>query len=174
MRLLCALTLAALVPACTTDSDEDVRVERQASTLDNASTAGWTEGGAVLVALPGTFSFPQPLSIRISVIDSKMLDEEMVPTQLRISGATVALYGADSQLTVKAQPTCAANFCTAEFEVAAQGASMLQVEADGPDGKLNECFYYGIFEADDPNTAGTTHRTELEKQQRECRATYWN
>ena len=179
MRLLCALlllaALAALVPACTTDSDPDVRVERQTSTLDEADTAAWAKGGAVLVGLPGTFTFPQPLSLRISIVDNLVLDEEMVPTQLRITGATLGPYGSEpTQLTVTTQPTCAANFCSAELQVAAQGSSFLTIEADGPDGKQTECFYYGIYEDADPTTAGETHRTELEAKQSDCRATYWN
>ena len=175
MRLLCALAVAALVPACTTDSDPDARVERQTSTLDNANAAGWSEGGAVLVGVPGTFSFPQPLSLRISIVDNLIPDEGGAPTQLRITAATLGQYGSESsQLTVTTPPTCAANFCTAELEVAAQGSSFLTIEADGPDGKQTECFYYAIFEADDPVAEGTARRTELEAKQRDCRATYWN
>ena len=34
------------------------------------------EGGGVLVAVPGTFSFPQPLSLRISIVDSKVLEKK--------------------------------------------------------------------------------------------------
>ncbi|HUS31196.1 MAG TPA: hypothetical protein VMZ53_21950 [Kofleriaceae bacterium] len=173
MRLLCAALLLTAA-ACTDDSDPDVRVERQVATLDDASAAAWSQGGAVLVGVPGTFAFPQPLSLRISIVDNKQLDEEMSPTQLKITSATLATYGDASELTVKTQPSCAANFCSAELEVSAQGASMLTIEADGPDGKQTECFYYAIYEADDPATAGATYRTELETKQRECRATYWN
>lgn len=175
MRLLRALVAVALVPACTTDSDPDVRVERQTSTLDEANASAWAKGGAVLVAVPGTFTFPQPLSLRISIVDNLVLDEEMVPTQLRITGATLGPYASEpTQLTITSQPTCAANFCSAELEVAAQGSSFLTIEADGPDGKQTECFYYGIYEDADPEAAGATHRTELEAKQRDCRATYWN
>ena len=175
MRLLCALAIAALVPACTTDSDPDARVERQTSTLDDANAAGWQEGGAVLVGVPGTFAFPQPLSLRISIVDNLVLDEEMSPTQLRITSATLGQYGSEpTQLTITTQPTCAANYCSAELSVAAQGSSFLTIEAEGPDGKQTECFYYAIYEDADPTTAGASHRTELEAKQRDCRATYWN
>jgi hypothetical protein len=176
MRLLCAVVaVAALLPACTTDSDPDARVERQTSKLDDINAAGWQEGGAVLVGLPGTFQFPQPLSLRISIVDNLVLDEEMTPTQLRITSATLGEYGAEpTQLSVVTQPTCAANFCSAELSVAASGSSFLTIEADGPDGKQTECFYYAIYEDADPATAGATHRTELEAKQRDCRATYWN
>jgi hypothetical protein len=176
MRLLLrALALAALLPACTTDFDPDARVERQTSTLDDASAANWQEGGAVLVGLPGTFQFPQPLALRISIVDNHVPDEETPPTQLRITSATLGQYGTEpTQLTVTTQPTCAANFCTAELSVAASGSSFLTIEADGPDGKQTECFYYAIYEDADPTTAGETHRSELEAKQRDCRATYWN
>jgi hypothetical protein len=167
--------MAALLPACMTDSDPDLRIERQSTTLDDANAASWAEGGAVLVAVPGTFTFPQPLSVRISIVDNKVLDEEMAPTQLRINAVTLGAYAEEpTQLTVKSAPSCAANFCSAELEVAAQGSSLLTIEADGPDGKLTDCFYYGIYEVDDPSTGGTTYREELESKQRECRATFWN
>jgi hypothetical protein len=176
MRLLCALVaIAALIPACTTDSDPDARVERQTSKLDDANAADWKEGGAVLVGVPGTFQFPQPLSLRISIVDNNVPDDETPPTQLRITSATLGQYGSEpTQLSVVSQPTCAANFCSAELSVTASGSSFLTIEADGPDGKQTECFYYAIYEDADPTTAGDAHRTELEAKQRDCRATYWN
>src|SRR6478752_2271017 len=115
MRIAVALVL--LLGACTTDSDPDVRVERQSTTIAAASSASWAEGGAVLVGVPGTFSFPQPLALRISVVDKKKLDASGAPTQLKITSATIATYGASTELSVVSPPTCAANFCTAELSV---------------------------------------------------------
>src|SRR3954462_6113637 len=80
----CAL-LAMLLGACASDSDPDVHIERQSATVASANAASWAEGGAVLVGVPGTFSFPQPLSLRISVVDSNKLDENGIPAQLRPS-----------------------------------------------------------------------------------------
>lgn len=173
MRLL--LAAALLLPACTDTSDPDLRTERQTATLTNAKSTSWVEGGAVLVGVPGTFSFPQPLSLRISIVDSKVLDADGMPTQLKITSATLAPYNMDAgELTVKTEPTCAQNFCTAELVVSAQGSSMLTIQADGPNGKQNDCFYYGVYEDADPTTAGAMYQTELEKKQKDCRATFWN
>ena len=160
--------------ACTTESDPDLRIERQATTLADANAAAWTEGGAVLVAVPGTFSFPQPLSLRLSIVDSKMLDAEMAPTQLKIQHASLTAYETATTLEVVSQPTCSQNFCTAELSVTGTGASMFTISADGPDGEQNDCFYFGVFEETDPVTSGTAHQTELETKQSECRATFWN
>ena len=173
MRLL--LAAALLLPACTDTSNPDLRTERQTATLANANTNAWVEGGAVLVGQPGTFAFPQPLSLRISIVDSLMKDADGVPKQLKITSATLAPYNMDGgDLTVKTNPTCAANFCTAELVVSAQGSGVLTIQADGPDGKQNDCFYFGVYEDADPTTAGAMYRTELEKKQKDCRATFWN
>jgi hypothetical protein len=168
----CAL-LAVLLGACASDSDPDVHIERQSATVANANAASWAEGGAVLVGVPGTFSFPQPLSLRISVVDSKKLDENGVPAQLKIMSATIATYGSGGELQVVSAPSCAANYCTAELTVSAMGASMLTVSAVGPDGTQNDCFYYGVFEDADPSAVGATQQTALETQQADCRASYW-
>ena len=173
MRLLWALAL--LVSACADTSDPDVRIERQSTTLADASTSAWTEGGAVLVAAPGTFQFPQPLSLRISIIDNKMLDADGAPTQLKITSATLAPYGTDaSELTIKSQPTCQQNFCSGELQVEGQGESLLTIEAEGDGGKQQDCFYFAVYEDADPTTAGAMYQTELEKKQKDCRASFWN
>lgn len=166
----CALLLAA----CTTDSDPDARIERQSTTLKNASTDAWAEGGAVMVAVPGTFSFPQPLSLRISIVDNKVLDADMAPTQLTIKSAKLAPYEAAVTLETVSEPTCSQNFCTTELEVTGLGESMLTITAEGPDGTQHDCFYFGVYEEADPVTAGTTYRRALEDKQAECRATFWN
>jgi hypothetical protein len=171
MRTRIAATVL-LLGACTTDTDPDVRIERQSATLADANAAAWAEGGAVLVADPGTFAFPQPLSIRISIVDSKVLDAEGAPTQLTIKTATLAAYETATNLEVVKAPACSQNFCTAELEVTGAGASMLSITADGPEGTQNDCFYFGVYEDSNP-TVGTTHQAELEDKQSECRAMYW-
>ncbi len=162
--------------ACTTESDPDLRIERQSTTLADANAAAWTEGGAVLVAVPGTFSFPQPLSLRLSIVDNKVPDPNAddAPTQLTIKTASLTPYESAATLEVISAPTCSQNFCTAELSVTGTGASMFTISADGPDGKQNDCFYFGVFEETDPVTSGTAHQAELETKQSECRATFWN
>lgn len=162
--------LAACLAGCTTDFDPDVRVERQAATAATASAADWTEGGAVLVGEPGTFVFPQPLALRMSIVDSKSVDSDGEKQQLRIESASVELVGA-GQLEIVSTPTCQQDYCIAELRVLATGASMLGVAGTGPDGTQHECIYYGIYEDADP-AVGATHRAELEAQQAECRATF--
>lgn len=166
----CVLLLAA----CTTESDPDARIERQSTTLEDANAQAWAEGGAVLVAVPGTFSFPQPLSLRISIVDHKVLDAEMAPTQLTIKSATLTPYESAATLETVSAPTCSQLFCTAELKVTGLGESMLTVSAEGPEGTQNECFYFGVYEDSDPVTAGASYRTTLEDKQAECRATFWN
>lgn len=163
-----------LLGACTTDTDPDARIERQSTTLADANASAWKEGGGVLVAVPGTFTFPQPLSLRISIVDNKVPDADGAPTQLTIKTATLAPYESAATLEVVSAPTCSQNFCSAEFKVTGLGESMLTVSADGPDGKQNDCFYFAMYEETDPVTAGTTHRTELEAKQSDCRAMFWN
>jgi hypothetical protein len=160
--------------ACTTESDPDLRIERQSTTLADANAAAWAEGGAVLVAQPGTFSFPQPLSLRLSIVDSKVLDADMAPTALKIETAKLDAYESAANLEVVSPPTCSQTFCIAELSVTGTGASMFTVSAEGPDGTQNDCFYFGVFEETDPVTAGGAHQTELETKQSECRATFWN
>lgn len=163
-----------LLGACATDSDPDLRIERQDTTIADADVNAWKEGGAVLVALPGTFDFPQPLSLRLSIVDSKLLDEEGTPTQLTIKTATLSPYESAATLEVVTAPSCSQKFCTAELKVTGLGESMMTISADGPDGTQNDCFYFGVYEESDPVTSGTAHRTELEAKQSDCRAMFWN
>lgn len=164
------LVLAIALAGCATDFDPDVRVERQARAAATASADGWTEGGAVLVGEPGTFVFPQPLSLRMSIVDSKDQGADGVRKQLVITSAAVELVGS-GQVEMVATPTCEQNYCIAELRVLAAGASMLKVAGTGPDGTQRDCIYYGVYEDADP-AVGTAHRAELETQQSECRATF--
>lgn len=161
------LVLAVVLAGCTTDFDPDVRIERQAATAATASAAGWTEGGAVLVGAPGTFAYPQPLSLRMSIVDSKDVDADGIKKQLTIDAATVEVSGL-GQVEVVSAASCHQNYCITELRVLAAGASMLKVAGVGPDGTQHDCFYYGIYEDTDA-AAGAAHRDELEMQQAECR-----
>jgi len=169
----CAACFVVLLAACATRSDPDVRVERQAAAFDDIKAANWVEGGAVLVALPGTFTFPQPVSLRISVIDSKELTADGVPTQLAVMTASVGVYD-QGPIEIARQPACQQNYCTAELRVNAQGAGILTIITNGVAGTQKDCFYYGIYEDADPAAAGTMYQTQLEKQQSACRASFWN
>ena len=162
------LALAVCLVGCT-HSDPDVLVERQASTLDAASDAAWQLGGAVRVALPGTFEFPQPLALRISIVDSDMIDMVGAPKQLSIDSATLTSYGA-ANYEVAAPPSCAASFCMAELFIAEPGALMFIVSGRGDGATQQDCFYYGVIEdAADPQAAGAAMQAELEQDQADCR-----
>lgn len=169
----CAACFVVLLAACATETDPDVRVERQAAAIADIKASNWAEGGAVLVAVPGTFTFPQPLSVRISVVDSKDLTADGVPTQLGVMTASVGIFD-QGPLEIARQPACQQNYCTAELRVTAQGSGMLTIITDGAAGTQKDCFYYGIYEAADPAAAGMMYQTQLEKQQYDCRATFWN
>jgi hypothetical protein len=164
MRALALLVLAA---ACNT-TDPDVRVERQASPLADATDAGWQSGGAVLVGTAGSFAFPQHVALRISLVDSNTVDAEGVATPLPIDTVTVELHGAASG-DISVEPTCDALACTAELLVLEAGTTMLEVIAAGGGDSEGDCFYYAVQEDADPTAASASLRTELETQQATCR-----
>lgn len=166
-----ALTSAVASAGCS-DTQTLIRIERQPTTLAAATDDGWVAGGAVLVGGPGTFSFPQPLALRISLIDPEAAPpaegEEPPPPRL-VSIATLTLFGtAAAEITdgIVCQPT----YCEAELSVLQSGTTMLQITAKNPDADRRDCFYYAVYEDADPAGAGTALREQVEAQQRDCEA----
>lgn len=166
MRFLVALAL--LVVGCS-DGDPDVRVQRQPASLAQASDTAWADGGAILAGEPGSFTFPQPLAVRISIVDSEARDAEGTPTQLTITSAELGPFGTVVS-EVATAPSCSGSFCTAELRIADAGSSVLTVTAVGPEGTQTDCFYYAVIEDPSPGAAGAALMTELETQQEDCRA----
>lgn len=163
------LGLVVALAACTQDEDLDIRVERQSATLATATESGWTTGSTVLVATPGTFTFPQPLSLRISMIDSKVdVEEGATPTLLTISRTTMAQYEA-GPFEIVSEPVCQPTYCEAELSITDFGRSMLELTVVGTDGTEPDCFYFGVYEDADPTTASIALRDEAEEQQGECK-----
>jgi hypothetical protein len=164
MRVLAILVVAS---ACNA-ADPDVRVERQAAPLADATDANWQTGGAAMVGTAGSFAFPQHVALRISLVDGNSVDAEGVATALPIDTVTLELHGAASG-DVSIEPTCDALACTAELLVLEAGTTMLEVVATGPDDSEGDCFYYAVQEDADPAAASASLRTELETQQATCR-----
>jgi hypothetical protein len=167
MRIAVALSLWV---GCS-DGDPDVRVQRQAATVTQATDSAWADGGAVLAGQPGSFDFPQPLALRISIVDSEAIDAEGVPTPLMIESAVLERFG-DGVFELVSEPTCTEEACVAELRILGRGSSMLAIRATGPEGTQNDCFYYAIVEDASPDTAGEAMLTELEAQQQDCRASF--
>ncbi len=159
--------IVGLVGACNA-VDPDVRVERQASTLAQATEDGWHTGGAVFVGAAGSFSFPQPVALRISLVDGNTIDEEGGATPLPIETVSLELHGASAG-DVSVEPTCDAVACTAELLVLEAGTTMLEVVATASDDSEGDCFYVAMHEDADPAAASESLRTELETQQTTCR-----
>jgi hypothetical protein len=160
MRTL--LLLAVLAAGACSDDNTVLLVERQPSALSAATADGWTPGSAVVVAAPGSLTFPQPIAIRISIVD-RTQDE---PMPQPIGTGMLGSYGVSPVITVPF--SCQPTFCDAELQLSEQGSIIVQLSATGPDGTETDCFYYGVYEDADPASATATHREELETEQRRC------
>src|SRR5262245_46794293 len=105
-----------LLAGCTNENP-DLVIERQPITIAQVTDTAWTRGSVILAGDPGPFPCPQPLSLRMSIVDDA--DIEM-PTSLTISQAKVETYGS-GQATVSVTPVCQPTSCTAEINVTAAG-----------------------------------------------------
>jgi hypothetical protein len=161
MKRWVALGMFVGLVGCTSENPSLI-VERQAVPLDQATDAGWTRGSVILAGDAGAFTFPQPLSLRFTIVDDAAA--AMPATQL-ISRGKVAIYGS-GQLAVTAEPVCQPMSCTAELTIMEAGSSMVAIDADGPSGGERNCFYYAVVDA---TTDTDALRAELETQQRDCR-----
>ncbi len=161
MKRWVALGMFIGLVGCTSENPTLV-VERQAAPLAQATDTGWMHGSAIVAGEPGTFTFPQPIALRFTVVDDAAAE---MPVAQLISKGKVGVFGA-GQLQVTVEPTCQPTFCTAEVSVTAAGTSMLAIDANGPDGDERSCFYFAVVDA---STDTDALRTELEKQQHDCR-----
>lgn len=150
-----------LLAACASENP-DLVIERQPTPLAQATDAGWTRGSVILAGDPGAFTFPQPLSLRFTIVDDATLE---MPTAELIAQPKLELSGA-GQATVTVVPTCQPTHCTAEVSITGAGETMLAIEADGPAGIERACFYYAVV---DTSTDTDALRADLETRQRDCR-----
>ena len=150
-----------LIAGCATE-DSSLVIERQPTTIAQATDSGWKRGSVILAGETGVFTFPQPVSLRLTMVDDATLE---MPTQLAIMAPKVEPFGA-GQLAVTVEPACDAMTCTAELSVAATGSSMIAIEAKGPYGTERACFYYAVV---DSSTDTDALRVDLEAQQQDCR-----
>jgi hypothetical protein len=157
-----------LLAACTT-SNPTVHVERQSSPLASVTSDGWVAGSAVVVGGPGTFVFPQALSLRILLVDrDEDPGEDVARTPLSIQSAAVTAYG-DSSFDVVTPPACEATECTAELRITGFGTSLFQIAATGEGGSHAACGYFGVHEDADPTTASAALRDQAEAAQAACK-----
>lgn len=161
MKRWVALGMLVGLVGCASENPSLI-VERQAVALDRATDAGWSRGSVILAGDPGAFTFPQPLSLRFTIVDDAAA--EMPVTHL-ISKGRVAIYGS-GRFEVTAEPVCQPMSCTAELTITEAGSSMVSIDADGPSGGERNCFYYAVVDA---STDTDALRAELETQQRDCR-----
>jgi len=160
-RLLTLLVVASPLAACGTENP-DLVVERQPSPIEQASDTGWKRGSVILAGEPGTFTFPQAVSLRFTVVDNAAAE---MPKALLVSQGKVEPFGT-VQLEVSVAATCQPMECTGELSVTAAGTSMVAIEATGPNGVERACFYYAVVDADTDTDA---LRADLEAQQQDCR-----
>lgn len=160
--------LALVVAGACTAADPDVRIERQASTLADATDEGWLVGGAVVVGEPGSVTFPQHVALRITLVDSNTLDAEGNATRIPIDSVSLESTGlAAGDLSV--EPACDAMACTAELLVLEAGSTMLEVVATRAGSDEGDCWYYAAQEDADPAATAAALRSDLEAQQTTCR-----
>ncbi len=157
--------LALLVASACSGNDARIRIERQPSTLAAATDDGWVAGGALLVAAPGSFSFPQPVAVRITLVD---LDAEMPEPEL-ISTAKLTVFG-EGVAEITENLTCQPTYCEAELSITAEGDAMLQAVATGKDSEGSDCFYYAVHEDPDPSAASPALYDAIEAKQHDCQA----
>lgn len=150
-----------LIAGCASENP-DMVVERQPAPLADVTDTAWTPGSVIVVAEAGALTFPQVLSLRMTIVDDAAAE---VPIRQSIAMAKVAPYGT-GQLEVTTEPSCHEMACTAEVSVGAMGESMLAITAQGPAGEERRCFYYAVVEA---GTDTDALRADLETQQRDCR-----
>jgi len=150
-----------LLVGCTSEVRSLV-IERQPSALAQATDSGWTHGSAILTGEPGIFTFPQPVSLRVSAVDDFRAE---MPKQVAISQATVAPYGS-GELAVTVEPTCDAMTCTAELSLTASGSGMVAIHANAAGEPVRACFYYAVV---DTSTDTMALQARLEASQEDCR-----
>jgi hypothetical protein len=168
-RSFVALALALAATACSSDS-QSIRIERQPASLGATKSDAWVEGSAVVVGQTGSFSFPQPVSIRITLIDRDAVEaetEDMPAEPKLITRSQVTVFG-DGTGEVTENVTCQPTYCTAEVTLSGLGLTLLQLSAQNTDGEESDCFYYGVYEEADPAAAGDAHREAAEADQAEC------
>ncbi len=161
---------AALVAAGCSSDAQSIRIERQPSTLAAAKPDAWVPGSAIIIGQPGSLSFPQPVSIRIKLVDREAAEaetEDMPVEPELVTRATAAIFG-DAVGEITDNVSCQPTYCDAEVTLSGFGLTVLQVSAQNTEGEEGDCFYYGVYEESDPAAAGDAHREAAEAAQAEC------
>jgi len=159
---ICCCLFVACCTACSVEPVGHLLIEYQPRHAVVVEGGDWLRGNAIVVAEP---TFPQPLSVRVRVVDEADADYGVARGGLTIYSATqlqVVTSGCHY-----ARPDEAARYCAYDFDVVGPGASMLLVTANAPhDGTLRDCFYYAIVP---PTTDVDGLRATLDSQLAACR-----
>lgn len=161
------VALALAIGACSSDS-QSIRIERQPSTLAAAQADGWVTGSAIIIGEPGAFSFPQPVSIRITLVDRDAEETAEMPSEPKLVSMAKATVFGDGVGEISENVTCQPDHCEAELTLNGIGLTMLQLTAQNTEGEEADCFYYGVYEEADPVAAGDVHREAAEADEAAC------
>lgn len=161
------VALALATSACSSDS-QSIRIERQPSTLAAATADGWVAGSAVIIGELGAFSFPQPVSIRVTLVDRDAEETAEMPAEPKLVSMAKATVFGDGVGEITENITCQPDHCEVELMLSGVGLTMLQLTAQNTDGEEADCFYYGVYEEPDPVAAGDVHRDAAEADEQAC------
>ena len=140
-------------------------IEYQARDRADVRDADWSSGSAIVVAEAP--SFPQPLSVRVRVVDDANADYGVAQVSLSMYGTTQLQAGDTTSGCYYRLPDVAASYCTYDFDVVGLGSSMILVTANAPhDAPVRDCFFYAIV---DSTTDVDVLRASLDARVDTCR-----
>lgn len=127
--------------------------------------ADWPSGSAIVVT--DAPSFPQPLAVRVRVVDDTKADYGVAHVSLSMYGTTQLQPGDTTSGCHYRLPDEAAVYCTYDLDVVGLGSSMLLVTANAPsDATVRDCFYYAVV---DSTTDVEVLRASLDARADTCR-----
>ena len=142
-------------------------VEYQPRDRAEVRDGDWSAGSAIVVADAPTF--PQPVSVRVRVVDETGMDYGVGQVSLNMYGSSNLQPGETTSGCYYRLPDVAATYCTYDFDVVGPGSSMMIVTANAPyEGAAHrDCVYYAVVDATS-DVDGL--RASLEAQAAKCRA----
>jgi hypothetical protein len=151
-----------VIAGCSASPPVTLVVEYQAAHLLDTTPYGWHRGSTLVV--DDSAEFPQPLTVRWSVLDDL---GQTLYLRRTIAGTT----GSETQL-VRGESYCVRDFledppryCMLEFSVVGYGGSLVVVEAETDSAATRRCEYYAIV----PSTGDSAVvRDELEREVADC------
>ncbi len=137
------------------------RIEHQPRALADVVEQEWVAGNEIVV--DDTATFPQPLTVRYSIVDSAGVNVGIGQHMFSTDGTTqLARINGNVSGCRYPLPDEPAQFCTAEFNVQAFGSNLLLLYGD----QATDCVYYAIVES---TVDVEALRVELEGRATACR-----